>query len=151
VQARILRLTREKADRKNHGEDSEYPVGRGEQVQAWLRRVASASRDQSILAEEKQAKEFKAPKPMGPRAFEVVGMPLKNPGLYVVELESAILGRTPQSTPVHVRADSGPGHQPLCPLQMGRESSLVWVTTLDKGEPVKDATVSIRDCRENTL
>ena len=29
---------------------------------------------------------------MGSRAFEVVGIPLKNPGLYVVELESAILG-----------------------------------------------------------
>ena len=32
-------------------------------------------------------------------------------------------------------------------FKWGRESSLVWVTTLDKAEPVKGADVSIRDCK----
>jgi len=34
-----------------------------------------------------------APETRGSNAFEVVGIPLKDPGLYVVELESAILGK----------------------------------------------------------
>jgi len=153
VKARVVRIDKgEGLTGKIMGKILNIPVGRGEQVQAWLRRVASASRDRSILAEEKQAKEFKVPKPMGSRAFEVVGMPLKNPGLYVVELESAFLGTAllspPQSmyVPTAVLVTNLSVH-----FKWGRESSLVWVTTLDKGEPVKDATVTIRDCQENTL
>ncbi len=36
-------------------------------------------------------------------------------------------------------------------FKWGRESSLVWVTTLDTGEPVKDAAVTVRDCQEKVL
>ena len=153
VKARVIRIDKgEGLTGKIMGKILNLPAGRGDHVQAWLRRVASASRDRSILAEEKQAKEFKVPKPMGSRAFEVVGMPLKNPGLYVVELESAILGTAllspPQSmyVPTAVLVTNLSVH-----FKWGRESSLVWVTTLDKGEPVKDATVTMRDCQENTL
>lgn len=34
-------------------------------------------------------------------------------------------------------------------FKQGRESSLVWVTSLDKGEPVKGADVLVRDCGGN--
>jgi len=34
---------------------------------------------------------------------------------------------------------------------MGRESSLVWVTTLDSAEPVRNALVTVRDCQERVL
>jgi len=35
-------------------------------------------------------------------------------------------------------------------FKQGRESSLVWVTSLDKGEPVKGAEVLVRDCNGQT-
>ena len=117
-----------------------------------MRKVASASREGSILAQEKGAKDFQVPKPMGARAFEVVGIPLKKPGLYVVELESAILGAAllhpprPMFVPTAVLVTNLSVH-----FKWGGESSLVWVTSLDKGEPVKDACVTVRDCRENVL
>ncbi len=68
------------------------PPEKGGEIQTWLRKVASASRKSSLLSREKGARDFKVPKSLGSRAFEVVGIPLKKSGLYVVELESAILG-----------------------------------------------------------
>jgi len=52
----------------------------------------SATREKSILNDEGRAKNIKIPKPAGSKAFEVVGIPLKDSGLYIVELESEILG-----------------------------------------------------------
>jgi len=125
---------------------------RGEGIQEWLRRVASAARGSSLLGGERTAKAFKVPKPMGGRAFEVVGIPLKKPGLYIVELESLILGNSLLGSP-------GPMYVPTAVLvtnlsvhfKWGRESSLIWVTTLDMGEPVKEATVVVRNCQEKIL
>ena len=83
----------------------------------------------------------------GGRAFEVVGIPLKKPGLYIVELESTILGNSllglprPMFVPTAVLVTNLSVH-----FKWGRESSLVFVTTLDTGSPVPDASVSIRDC-----
>ncbi len=125
---------------------------KGYNVQTWLRKVASASRESSIFGQEKGLREFKVPKPGGAHAFEVVGIPLKEPGLYVVELESAILGSSllespkPMFVPTAVLVTNLSVH-----FKWGRESSLVWVTTLDTGEPVKDAAVTVKDCVENVL
>ena len=125
---------------------------KGEGLQAWLRKVASASRDKSVFGFGIGAKEFKVPKPMGGRAFEVVGIPFKKPGLYIVELESTLLGSSLLGSP-------GPMYVPTAVLvtnlsvhfKWGRESSLVWVTSLDTGDPVKEAMVTIRDCQETIL
>lgn len=128
------------------------PPEKADNVQAWLRKVASASRESSVLNQERGVKDFKVPKPMGARAFEVVGIPLKDPGLYIVELESAILGSSlldppkPMFVPTAVLVTNLSVH-----FKQGGESSLVWVTTLDTGEPVKDALVTIRDCQEKIL
>ena len=125
---------------------------KGESIQAWLRKVASASRGSSLLGSEKGAKEFKVPKPLGGRAFEVIGIPFKNPGLYIVELESMILGNSllgsprPMYVPTAVLVTNLSVH-----FKWGRESSLAWVTTLDTGEPVKEAMVVVRDCQEKIL
>jgi uncharacterized protein YfaS (alpha-2-macroglobulin family) len=125
---------------------------KGEGVQVWLRKVASASRDKSIFSESKGVIDFKVPKLMGPRAFEVVGIPFKKPGLYIVELESTILGKSLLGSPK-------PMYVPTAALvtnlsvhfKWGRESSLAWVTALDTGEPVKEAKVTVRDCQEKVL
>jgi uncharacterized protein YfaS (alpha-2-macroglobulin family) len=134
------------------GKILDVPSGRGENIQAWLRRVASASRESSLLGSEKGAKDFKVPKPTGAKAFEVVGIPLKKPGLYIVELESTILGRSllgssrPMYVPTAVLVTNLSVH-----FKWGRESSLVWVTTLNTGDPVKEATVTVSDCQEKIL
>jgi uncharacterized protein YfaS (alpha-2-macroglobulin family) len=36
-------------------------------------------------------------------------------------------------------------------FKWGRENSLVWVTTLNTGDPVKNVPVNIRDCRGKML
>ncbi|HEX7550342.1 MAG TPA: hypothetical protein VF579_07190 [Candidatus Methylomirabilis sp.] len=69
------------------------PPERSRDIVPWLRRVANAQRETSVFgAAEKTRKAFTIPKPSGGKPFEVVGIPLDGPGLYIVELESAKLG-----------------------------------------------------------
>ena len=92
------------------------------------------------------------PKPGGAKAFEVVGIPLKKPGFYVVELESrklgqALLGRdVPMYVPTAALVTDLSVH-----LKRGRESSLVWVTSLDSGLPVARAKVTVADANGKVL
>jgi uncharacterized protein YfaS (alpha-2-macroglobulin family) len=87
-------------------------------------------------------------KPLGPEPFEVVGIPFKKPGFYLLEVASPSLGRD-----LH-----GPGTTAYVPttalvtnlavhLKLGKESSLAWVTSLDSGAPVEDADVTVHDCK----
>jgi uncharacterized protein YfaS (alpha-2-macroglobulin family) len=128
------------------------PPDKKVEVQAWLRKVAAASRERSILSDETAAHPFQVPKPQGGRAFEVVGIPLEKPGLYIVEMESTILGKAlldpprPMYVPTAALVTNLSVH-----FKWGRESSVVWVTTLDRGEPVRDALVTVRDCQEKIL
>ncbi len=90
---------------------------------------------------------FDVPKPDGDKAFEVVGIPLPDPGFYVVELASPKLGAAlngnarPYFARTTVLVTNLGVH-----FKLGRESSLVWVTRLADGKPVKNARVEIRDC-----
>ena len=128
----------------------------GEDPRRWLNAVTEAhrrwgeDRGQSIFGGEPPAAAPKAlaiPKPNGAKAFEVVGIPFKEPGLYVVEIESALLGASllesgkPMFVSAAVLVTNLSAH-----WKWGRESSLVWVTTLDRGQPVKGARLSIKDC-----
>lgn len=118
-----------------------------EKVIAWLKAVAAAERTGSILAGRDDVNEFSVPKPGGEKAFEVVGIPLKDPGFYLVEMESRVLGvsllgqQKSMYVPAAALVTNLSAH-----FKWGRQSSLVWVTTLDKAEPVKGAEVLIRDC-----
>jgi uncharacterized protein YfaS (alpha-2-macroglobulin family) len=95
---------------------------------------------------------FTLPKPGGERAFEVVGIPLPAPGLWIVELESARLGAAlleaprPMYVPTAVLATNLSVH-----LKWGDEGSLAWVTTLDEARPVAGAEVTVRDCEGTAL
>jgi hypothetical protein len=119
----------------------------GAGLPAWLRKVAAATRETSLLAGVKEARTFALPKPGGGKAFEVVGIPLEKAGLYVVELESLLLGKSllgaprPMFVPAAVLVTNLSVH-----FKQGRESSLVWVTALDSGRPVAEAQVNVRDC-----
>lgn len=116
-------------------------------IQPWLRRVASARRETSLLKKEEGTLPLSIPCPSGPRAMDLVGIPLPGPGLYIVEVESALLGKAlldpprPMYVPTAVLVTNLSVH-----FKRGRDSSLVWVTALDTGRPVKGARVSVMDC-----
>ncbi|MEI6313287.1 MAG: MG2 domain-containing protein [Syntrophus sp. (in: bacteria)] len=116
----------------------------------WLRKIAAAEREAPIL--DRQAPSLNFPERKQEKAFEVVGIPLPGPGFYIVELESRILG-------THLLAPPAPLYIPAAALttdmaahfKWGREYSLVWVTSLEKGAPVTGAAVVIRDCQGKAL
>ena len=92
-------------------------------------------------------------RPGGPRAEEVVGIPLGQPGFYVVELASRKLGAA-MLGPGQTRyvATSALVTDLAVHFLWGRESSLVWVTRLSTGRPVAGATVAVSDfCNGGTL
>lgn len=78
--------------------------------------------------------------------FEVVGIPLKEPGFYVVELNSPVLGQTllGRNVPRYVAAGALVTNMAVH-FKWGREASLAWVTTLDTGLPVAGADVRVTD------
>ena len=130
----------------------------------------------SILRGAEAARELQLPRTSGPREFEVIGIPLQRPGFYVVEFASRRLGAALHDTPEAKRqrdaidraAAKGlprPSFVPPAPsrdpyyvpatalvtnlvahFKRGREGSLVWVTSLDRGEPVEGARVRVLDC-----
>jgi hypothetical protein len=121
----------------------------------WMRRVAGAHRADSVFADDDAksgAHEFSMPKPHGAKAFEVMGIPLKRTGFYVVELESKRLGQDLLDT-------DAPMYVPTIALvtdlavhfKQGKQNSLIWVTELESAKPVPDATVAIADCRGKEL
>ncbi|MBI4345959.1 MAG: alpha-2-macroglobulin, partial [Elusimicrobia bacterium] len=134
-------------------------VGAGERVPRLLQWLDRAQRyehewNTSLFAQagSEDVKSFSIPKPNGAKAFEVIGLPLKEPGLYVVELESRILGEAlrdkpePMFVPTAALVTNLSVH-----LKWGRESSVVWVTALDTGAPVPAAEVTVSDCKGATL
>jgi alpha-2-macroglobulin len=159
VKARLLRADGPKAEANSgllrfldriKGTLFRIPPERAKDLLPWLHRVAAAPRDHSVFLHEDglaRAKQFTVPKPSGAKSFEVVGIPLDGPGLYIVELESARLGAAllgqpnPMFVPTAALVTNLAVH-----FKWGRENSLVWVTTLDQGRPVADAAVTIQDC-----
>ena len=85
--------------------------------------------------------------------FEVVGIPLKTPGFYVVELASPKLGRAllGRDVPRYVSAGALVTNMAVH-FKWGRDTSLAWVTALDSGKSVSGADVRVTDsCTGKTL
>jgi uncharacterized protein YfaS (alpha-2-macroglobulin family) len=134
------------------------PPGHSGQIQPWLRRVLAAERHASVFgpaqasARDGAPRVFDVPRPAGADAFEVVGLPLAEPGLYVVELESrrlgeALLGKSaPMYVPTAALVTNLAAH-----LKWARDRALVWVTTLDRARPVSGARVTVHDCDGTVL
>ena len=124
-------------------------------VLSWLRKVASAPRQTSVFAgqaTDPAPKSFTLPRPNGAKAFEVLGIPLGKPGLYIVELKSARLGsillgkNAPMYVPTAALVTNLSVH-----FKQGAANSLVWVTTLENARPVAGAAVAIADCHGSRL
>jgi alpha-2-macroglobulin len=115
------------------------------------------TRELSLLAKEADVQRSDLPGPGAetaktPGATEVLGLPLTRSGYHVVEISSRVLGRQllARETPMYVRA--GVLVTPMgVHFKRGRSSSLVWVTTLDRAQPVANADVAVNDCRGDVL
>ncbi len=124
------------------------------QILFWLRKMDNRNREKSVFEAVAGAttKPIRVPKPGGGKAFEVVGIPLPDPGFYVVELESEILGAAllgkpaPMFVPTTALVTNLGVH-----FKWGLESSLVWVTSLDQAQPVSGASVQVCDCTGKAL
>ena len=107
----------------------------------------------SLLDGRPGAKTLDLPQPQSqdPRPFEVVGIPL-TPGFHVVEIASQKLGtslldeRYGNSRTMYVRTAALVTNLGVH-FKLGRENTLAWVTSLDKGKPVAGAQVVVSDCR----
>lgn len=129
------------------------------ELMRWLARVQQLqaspweAREQSLLATEADAQRLPLPPSReAPTATEVVGVPLRERGLHLVEAESRVLGHAllAQHKPMYVRTAALVTNLGVH-FKRGRTSSLVWVTTLDRGRPVADAAVAVNDCRGRPL
>jgi uncharacterized protein YfaS (alpha-2-macroglobulin family) len=106
----------------------------------------------SLLHGQPGVKALDLPKPISndPRPFEVVGIPL-SPGFHVIEVSSQRLGhslldeRLGKARTMYVRTSALVTNLGVH-FKLGRENSLAWVTTLDKGQPVANAKVQVSDC-----
>ncbi len=107
------------------------------------------TREISLLAKDAGAQRLDLPQLAGgdPRPFEVVGLPLDGPGYHVVEIESLRLGQSllDKRAPMYVRTGVLVTNLGVH-FKQGRENSVVWVTTLDRGKPVEGADVAVNDC-----
>ncbi|QXL84490.1 alpha-2-macroglobulin [Comamonas sp. NLF-1-9] len=115
------------------------------------------SRRLSLLAGQPGVKKLDLPGPDkgDVRPFEVVGIPL-DAGFNVVEIASPLLGqalldeRYGSTRAMYVRTTALVTNLAVH-FKLGRENALAWVTTLDQGRPVADASVRVSDCKGKTL
>ena len=126
---------------------------RGRPVKRQVERVLG-SREISLLKADSTARRMDLPQLQGgdPRPFEVVGIPLPEPGYHVVEIESMRLGSAllDKPEPLYVRTGVLVTNLGLH-FKHGQANSLAWVTTLDRGTPVAGAAVVVHDCRGKPL
>lgn len=118
----------------------EWLEGKPGEESKWKEETGSAS----VFGAEDRPEPMTLPKPLGEKEFEVVGIPLEKSGFYVVELASPKLGASllGENRPRYVATAALVTHLAVH-FKWGREASVVWVTTLDKAEPVKGAEVRI--------
>lgn len=102
----------------------------------------------SVFSATDRTDSIAVPKATSRKTFEVIGIPLKQPGFYVVELSSPRLGAAllGEKRPYYVQAAALVTNLSVH-FKLGRESSLAWVTSLDGGKPVPGADVAVLDCQ----
>ena len=127
------------------------------QIMQWYQKVKSANnpgRDvgKRSLLTKRQGNAISVPKPLGGKPMEVVGIDLKEPGFYVVELASPLLAKAKgrRNQPYYAQT-SALVTDLAAHFKHGRESSLVWVTRLNDATPVAGARVVARDCQMTEL
>lgn len=150
---KLQRYEARQVPRKKAREDvkGELPKVLEPQEKDWVQ-----SRMVSLLAGQSGVKTLNMPKAESdPRPFEVVGIPL-TPGFHVLEIASQRLGdslldaRYGTGRTMYVRT-SALATNLAVHFKLGRENSLAWVTTLDKGQVVVGARVRVSSCQGEEL
>lgn len=79
--------------------------------------------------------------------FEVIGVPLDDPGFHILEIESPRLGESllEDGSTMYVRSGVLLTNLSVH-LKQGQDDLLVWVTTLADSRPVPDAEITVLDC-----
>jgi uncharacterized protein YfaS (alpha-2-macroglobulin family) len=115
-------------------------------------RTSLQTRMLSLLAGQPGVKALDMPKSEAgdPRPFEVIGIPL-TPGFHVLEIASQKLGealldeRYDAGRTMYVRTTALATNLAVH-FKLGRENSMAWVTSLDKGKVVAGAEVRVSSC-----
>jgi len=131
------------------------------EVANWLRKLDDAeeddfteenkitvnqTRDKPLLTGNVNVSTRNVPLPSKGKAFEVVGIPLGQPGFYVVEVASPVLGRALLGRPaIRYVATGALVTNIAVHFKWGRGSSLIWATALDSGKPVPGAVIRVSD------
>lgn len=150
IRGRVLKLDAGDVADVGHWFDAVERAGRDEY--AWDEEKSEYVTTQragsiEVLQKARDARLLEVPRAAPANAFEVIGIPLRKPGFYVVELASPRLGESLFGKPGTYFVQSLALVTNLgVHLKLGRESSLVWVTALDSGKPVAGAEVTIADC-----
>ncbi|GBF48695.1 alpha-2-macroglobulin family protein [Leptospira ryugenii] len=123
------------------------------EIMKMFQAMSKHKREQSIFAKKlfKDNPENQTlPKPNGKKPMEVVGIPLPGPGFYLFELSSDVLGNNllEKKGKMYVISSALVTNLSIH-FKWGGESSLVWVTSLDKAEPEALAIVKVMDCKGN--
>ncbi|HEX4869779.1 MAG TPA: MG2 domain-containing protein, partial [Moraxellaceae bacterium] len=107
-------------------------------------------RSRSLLLREPGAVAQPLPRQLGAKEFEVIGLPVQG-GAYIHEVESRYLGASliENQAPMYVAALSIVTNLGVH-LRKGHDESLVWVTSMDKAQPVAGAEVKVYQCRAAT-
>lgn len=131
--------------RKAEAGSGDYVMERneaGESRTVWRETTGATS----VFNDQDVTSRFTLTKPSGQKPAEVIGIPLKQRGFYVVEIGSRLLGQSLLGRDVvrHV-ATSALVTNMAVHFNWGRERSSVWVTRLDSGQPVADAAITIVD------
>ncbi|MFV9474605.1 alpha-2-macroglobulin family protein [Advenella sp. RU8] len=81
------------------------------------------------------------------REFEVIGLPLRQPGFHVLEVKSAHLGQSllKDRNLMYVRTSVLLTNMGVH-VKKGKDDFLVWVTTLDDAKPIANAQVNVLAC-----
>lgn len=113
------------------------------------------TRSVSVLKGVVDIKEIPLPAPSSSqqlRPFEVIGVPLTDPGFYVLEVKSPRLGASllASGDPMYVRTSVLVTNLSVH-MKAGRDDLLAWVTALDTGKPVAGAQVTALDCNGREL
>ncbi|NLC35221.1 MAG: alpha-2-macroglobulin, partial [Alcaligenaceae bacterium] len=120
--------------------------------QAW--ELLTDSRAISLLKDAPGTKQMILPGQAedGQRPFEVVGIPLEEPGFHILEIESPRLGASllEDASPMYVRTGVLLTNLSLH-VKQGMDDLLVLVTTLADARPVAGADISVLDCNGRLL
>jgi alpha-2-macroglobulin len=124
----------------------------------WLRMSEFESRNEytsrtiPLLAKDRALKPVNVPAVAATQAMQVMGIPLTQPGLHRVEIESDVLGKAilePRADgtdrKMYVRSYALVTGMAVH-LKLSSENALVWVTSLETGKVIPEAQINILNC-----